>query len=49
LGEFVLRYDDVRSAPSPRAALLDFLAATYDAAATRANWDRSLEGVSIPD
>ena len=49
LGEFVLGYDDVRNAPSPRAALLDFLAAAYDAAATRANWDRSLEGVSIPD
>jgi hypothetical protein len=49
LGEFVLGYDDVRNAPSPRAALLDFLAAAYDAAATRANWDRSLAGTATPD
>jgi hypothetical protein len=40
LGEFVLRYDDVRKAPSPRAALLDFLASTYDAASKAAGWDR---------
>jgi hypothetical protein len=43
LGEFVLRYDDVRSAPSPRAALLDFLTSTYDAAAKLAGWGGSVE------
>jgi hypothetical protein len=44
LGEFLLPYDDVRSAASPRQALLDFMASTYDAGATLAKWDRrSLE------
>ena len=33
-------YDDVRSAASPRADLLDFLQSTYDAAANLGNWDR---------
>ena len=39
LGEFVLRYDDVRTAPSPRAALLEFLTTTYDAATKLAALD----------
>jgi hypothetical protein len=44
LTEFVLPYDEVRWAASPRAALMDFLNATYIAGAVRANWDRqSLE------
>jgi uncharacterized protein DUF5996 len=44
LGEFLLPYDDVRSASSPRAALLDFMASTYEAGASLAKWDRkSLE------
>jgi hypothetical protein len=38
--EFLLLYDDVRAAASPRAALMDFLQTTYDAAATLAKWDR---------
>ena len=33
-------YDDARQASDPRAALLDFCQSTYEAAATRANWDR---------
>ncbi len=42
--EFLLMYDDVRSAASPKAAVLDFLQTTYDAAAKLAKWDRkSLE------
>jgi hypothetical protein len=41
LSEFILMYDDVRAAPSPRAALLDFLDSTYAAAATLAKWDRA--------
>jgi hypothetical protein len=42
--EFVLMYDDVRKAESPKAALLDFLQTTYDAAADLGQWDRkSLE------
>lgn len=38
--EFLLMYDDVRNAESPRQALLDFLQSTYDAAANLATWDR---------
>jgi uncharacterized protein DUF5996 len=41
LGEFVLPYEAVRTAPSPRDALLDFLQSTYEAGATRAGWDRA--------
>jgi hypothetical protein len=41
LSEFVLPYDDVRQAASPRAALLDFCESTYDAAATLGQWDRA--------
>jgi hypothetical protein len=44
LREFILPYDVVRRSPSPDQTLLDFLQATYEAAATLANWDRgSLE------
>lgn len=41
LGEFLLDYDAVRSAPDPEAALLDFLQSTYDAAAILGGWDRA--------
>lgn len=41
LGEFILPYDAVRSAPQPDAALLAFLQSTYEAAADLANWDRA--------
>src|SRR5437879_670014 len=40
LGEFILPYDAVRTAPHPDQALLDFLQSTYDAAANAAKWDR---------
>ncbi|HMI96840.1 MAG TPA: DUF5996 family protein [Micropepsaceae bacterium] len=40
LSEFILPYDSVREADSPRDSVLDFLQTTYDAAATQANWDR---------
>ena len=40
LGEFLLRYEDVRSAPSPEQALLEFFQSTYEAGATLAKWDR---------
>jgi hypothetical protein len=44
LKEFLLMYDDVRTAASPKAALMDFLESTYVAAADLAKWDRkSLE------
>jgi len=39
--EFLLMYDDVRAAASPRDALMEFLQSTYDAAAECGNWDRA--------
>lgn len=42
--EFLLMYDDVRTAPSPKDALMEFLQSTYNAAADLGKWDRkSLE------
>jgi len=38
--EFLLMYDDVRTAADPKAALMEFLHSTYDAAASLGNWDR---------
>lgn len=35
----VLRYDDARAAPDPRAAVLEFLHSSYEAGARRAGWD----------
>jgi hypothetical protein len=39
-GEFLLKYEDVRTAASPRQALLEFLQTTYEAGATLGKWDR---------
>jgi len=39
MGEFLLRYEDVRNASSPREAILDFLDSTYEAGASLGNWD----------
>jgi hypothetical protein len=39
--EFVLMYDDVRTAASPKQTLLDFLQTTYEAGAILGNWDRA--------
>jgi hypothetical protein len=41
LKEFILSYEDVRTAPDPRAALLDFCQSIYEAAAKLADWDRA--------
>ncbi len=41
LSEFLLTYDDVRRADSPRAMLLDFFESTYAGAANLAEWDRA--------
>ncbi len=41
LGEFLLPYEQVRSAASPDALLLEFLQSTYAAAADGAGWDRA--------
>ena len=40
LGEFILPYEAVRTAPDPDAAIRRFVATTYDRAATLAGWDR---------
>jgi hypothetical protein len=40
LGEFLLRYDDVRTAATPEASLLEFFQSTYNAGATLGHWDR---------
>src|SRR5262245_44131265 len=40
LGEFILPYDAVRTAADQRAALMDFLQSTYEAAADLGKWDR---------
>ncbi|HEY6370309.1 MAG TPA: DUF5996 family protein [Candidatus Sulfotelmatobacter sp.] len=40
LKEFLLMYDDVRNAESPKTALMEFLQSTYDAAADTGRWDR---------
>lgn len=47
LGEFVLPYEAVRTAPNPEQALLEFLESTYVAAADAAGWDRSALEVSF--
>jgi hypothetical protein len=44
LKEFLLLYDDVRTATDPCATVLDFCQSTYEAAAALGGWDRpSLE------
>ena len=40
LGEYLLQYDDVRRAGSPRDVLLEFFQSTYEAGASLAGWDR---------
>jgi Family of unknown function (DUF5996) len=40
LGEFILPYEEVRATQDPDALLLDFLSATYAAAADGGHWDR---------
>ncbi len=41
MNEFFLMYDDVRTAASPREALLEFCQSTYEAGADLAKWDRA--------
>jgi hypothetical protein len=40
LGEFMLKYEDVRQAGDPDSYLMEFLQTTYEAAAHAGNWDR---------
>jgi Family of unknown function (DUF5996) len=49
LREFLLPYDEVRTADSPDEVLLEFLESTYEVAADLGRWDRSaLERVADP-
>ncbi len=41
MGEFILRYEDIRRSPDPHQAILDFFESTYEIAANRASWDRA--------
>ncbi|MGH6677219.1 MAG: DUF5996 family protein, partial [Xanthobacteraceae bacterium] len=41
LGEFILPYRAVQAALDPERLLQEFLQATYEAAATLGNWNRS--------
>lgn len=41
LAEFILPYEQVRTARDPDAVLLEFLQSTYEAAASAAGWDRT--------
>jgi hypothetical protein len=41
LGEFILKYDDVRAGQSPDQSILEFCESTYEAGANLAHWDRS--------
>ena len=48
LREFILPYEQVRTAADPDATLLAFLQSTYEAAATLAHWDRAALESVIP-
>lgn len=39
IGEFMLRYDDVRQSYSPSDAIAEFLSSTYDACAALGGWE----------
>jgi Family of unknown function (DUF5996) len=40
LGEFILKYSDARTAPSPDQAILEFCQSAYEAGANLAQWNR---------
>ena len=41
MSEYLMLYDDVRTATNPDAALMEFLQSTYEAGANLAEWDRA--------
>lgn len=43
LSDFILRWEDVRGASPPDAAVLEFFQSAYEAAATLARWDPGLD------
>jgi Family of unknown function (DUF5996) len=48
LGEFVLRYEDIRRSKTPEEELLTFFQSTYDVAADLAGWDRQALEKHVP-
>jgi hypothetical protein len=40
MSEFLMLYDDVRTAPNPETALMEFMQSTYEAGANLAGWPR---------
>ncbi len=40
MGEYLLKYEDVRKADNSDQMILDFLQTTYEAGANLADWDR---------
>ena len=48
MGEFILDYDDVRTARDPEAELYAFLESAYDVGAKLAGWDPALLGSGKP-
>jgi hypothetical protein len=49
LGQHILPYQAMRSSPDPEQALFQFFSLTYDAAASRASWDRELLETAHPE
>jgi hypothetical protein len=41
MGEFLLKYEDARTAAAPERAIVDFCESTYEAGAKLAKWDRA--------
>jgi len=48
LGEFILRYEDIRRAESPEEEILTFFQSAYETAATLAGWDRNALERAVP-
>jgi Family of unknown function (DUF5996) len=49
LGEFILKYEELRLLPAPEHGVMEFLESTYSAAADLAKWDRAaLDRPSVP-
>jgi len=48
IGEFLIDYDAIRTAPSPAKDLLAFFRSTYEVGATLSGWEPKLSGIEAP-
>lgn len=48
MGEWLMPYDEVRSCPDPRRAILDFLGGVYDVATSLGGWDAATHKYVVP-